>query len=725
MTIRALLLWGVGLVAIAALGACDMQTYDFGSNGHWEVPDADLTDAGPTSDASPCTVTANSCDNIDNDCDDQIDEPDEMADDSRIGVECFGGEEGLCRAAEHAGVAICDDGTPICDGPEVIYPNQQPELCNGLDDDCNGNIDDNPHDAGDSCGTSNIYPCTLGVTQCQDATLVCVGAIEAGVEYCNGIDDDCDGDIDLAGGLPPVDASGDCDAPPPPPTGVTQPCLPGSLACVGGTIQCQGAVGPTQATDECGDDTNCNGLLENQPDLNSDVENCGSCGNDCTSGATHSIWTCSGGICQFQSCEPGWHDNTTVGVCDYSCTPIGVEICNGVDDDCDGDVDNGVTPPPLANICGISPTATTPECTTGVSVTCTGGTWQCVFPAGVCSPNCAGATEVCDSLDNDCDGMLNENVSNFGRACASDEADPGSQGACRTTGTYVCSGLSATVCDAVAASCSSLAGGCTEHCDGIDNDCDGTVDEDYTDKGSNASYFVQPEVVKIGASTWIFANEASRPNASDVNPGSGNGYFCTGTCPGSLATAPSGVPLEGTLACSARDRIPWFNVTPVEAEQICYSLGGHVCSLADWQTACRAGANCDWGYNPNNAACQSSFTSTKYCNLGPFDYDQSTAGDQDGLLPTDTYCGTQPCLQNCWADWGGLQGNPLGTGIFDITGNLREITNDGGTYVLMGGSFVSGAEEGASCDNDFYAVDDTLQAFDTGFRCCFSSNPTQ
>ncbi len=40
------------------------------------------------------------------------------------------------------------------------------------------------------------------------------------------------------------------------------------------------------------------------------------------------------------------------------------------------------------------------------------------------------------------------------------------------------------------------------------------------------------------------------------------------------------------------DRIPWFNVTPIEAEQICYSLGGYVCDLSDWQTACRAGNNC-------------------------------------------------------------------------------------------------------------------------------------
>ena len=60
-----------------------------------------------------------------------------------------------------------------------------------------------------------------------------------------------------------------------------------------------------------------------------------------------------------------------------------------------------------------------------VTVACTSGTWQCTFPAGVCTGTAApSATEVCDTLDNDCDGPLNENAPNYGQPCASDDGLP-------------------------------------------------------------------------------------------------------------------------------------------------------------------------------------------------------------------------------------------------------------------------------------------------------------
>ena len=91
----------------------------------------------------------------------------------------------------------------------------------------------------------------------------------------------------------------------------------------------------------------------------------------------------------------------------------------------------------------------------------------------------------------------------------------------------------------------------------------------------------------------------------------------------------------------------------------------------------------------------------------------------DGLLVTGS-----GALTNCYADWSALLGN-VNTKIFDITGNLREITKSAAnTYPLMGGAFDTQDENGAACGFTFYTVDNTFKFFDTGFRCCFSQDPT-
>ena len=42
----------------------------------------------------------------------------------------------------------------------------------------------------------------------------------------------------------------------------------------------------------------------------------------------------------------------------------------------------------------------------------------------------------------------------------------------------------------------------------------------------------------------------------------------------------------------------------------------------------------------------------------------------------------------------------------------------------MGGAFNTQDETGAACNFTFYNVDQSFQLFDTGFRCCFSADPT-
>jgi hypothetical protein len=72
----------------------------------------------------------------------------------------------------------------------------------------------------------------------------------------------------------------------------------------------------------------------------------------------------------------------------YVCVPQS-EICNGVDDDCDGEVDNGLS----GGICGTD----VGECKTG--------TLLCEEGKMFCDDSVGPSAEICDGLDNDCDGV--------------------------------------------------------------------------------------------------------------------------------------------------------------------------------------------------------------------------------------------------------------------------------------------------------------------------------
>ncbi|MFO0571366.1 MAG: MopE-related protein [Polyangiaceae bacterium] len=750
------------------------------------------------------TVGPEVCDGQDNDCDGLIDnaDPSLQTDDQDLGDTCSGGTQGVCADPANQGVKKCMGGkieccdsdsnningtnpafpvtglrNGVCDspnGPQVIKPGDKLEKCNNLDDDCNGTKDDNPTDEGGKCGVSDTGNCQKGTEQCQNGALVCVGKIDPAAEICNGQDDDCDGVIDgtIPAGAPktcatsanctstewcaqvgaakqcvnsPTDAAGDC-APPGLQLPVPPPCQKGALACVGGVKQCVGAVGPTGQSDACGVDTNCDGTLTGQPNLQTDVKNCGTCGHDCTqlSPGGHGTWTCQTGTCVRTGCDSGFINcDGNNNDCEKACTFVSNnEQCNGIDDNCNCLVDDNIsnTPTPV-QVCGVAAAATDNGCKSTsqgglVQVSCTNGGWQCTFPATYCTgtkPNyCPGTVDTCDGKDNNCNGAADENYKlpiltqgYLTQPCASDDGKPPpGDGACRGTGQFVCNPAgTGTVCNA--AKNNGAAG--PELCDAIDNDCDGLVDEQYQAKGTNLTYFVKPAVTKIAASLWISQYEMSRTGATNSNPGSGNGY---------QTSAPTGSTIDKVQACSASGVIPWFNITPVEAAQTCAARGGRLCSTTEWTSACQATSTCKWGYNPRGAACTSvAAPPTKFCNLGAFDFDTATPGNQDGLLPTSS-----ASLANCWADWANLQGNvAANNNIRDVTGNLREITynsalspvgcnqtatNSTCLFTLMGGAFNSDSEDGSACDFTFFTVDAQYKLFDVGFRCCFAADPT-
>jgi hypothetical protein len=262
--------------------------------------------------------------------------------------------------------------------------------------------------------------------------------------------------------------------------------------------------------------------------------------------------------------------------------------------------------------------------------------------------------------------------------------------------------------------CATLPGGCTEACNGADDDCDGLVDEPFTNKGNPAATFVKPAVTKIGASLWITSVEASRPGADLVRGGYGNGW---------VTSAPAGATIDKTPACFVAGKLPWTGVKGPEAEQACAAIGGALCTVSQWQQACQATASCVWGYTPRGAACTTaSIAGTKYCNLGSTYDSSAAAGEQDALLEAGSVS-----LAACSSDWSSLLGNTgANDQVLDMTGNARELVKVAtNVYALAGGSFLNDSEQGATCTNFTWQVDQSYQYGDVGFRCCFSSDPTQ
>jgi hypothetical protein len=454
-----------------------VQGTDPDSDGDGFTASEDCND----SDAAISPSSEEICDGIDNNCDGSVDEG--------VTDVFYADSDGDSFGDPLATVDSCEapDGhVPISndcdDGDADIFPGA-PERCNGLDDDCDGETDEDVlstwhADAdGDGYGApdATLDDCDppLGyVSNAEDCDDLNDSAFPGGTEVCDEADNNCDGAVDElvtttfyqdtdgdGYGLADV-TTDDCDLP----TGYA----PVSGDCDDGDR----AINPSSAEICDGADNDCDGVADGEDAV--DAQPFYADGDGDGYGDDDSIIT---------ACEaPSGHveDSGDCDDLDDDSYPGASEVCDEADNDCDGATDEDATD--AQTFYGDSDgdgyggdRYTTSACSAPTGY---------VDNSGDCDDLDAGsypgASEVCDEADNDCDGAIDEDATDAQAAYADSDGDgygdpDSTTEACAPPSGYVDN----------SGDCDDLDGdsypGASEVCDEADNDCDGDTDEDATD----------------------------------------------------------------------------------------------------------------------------------------------------------------------------------------------------------------------------------------------------
>jgi hypothetical protein len=403
---------------------------------------------GAVNTCTPGSPSTEICDNKDNDCNQQIDD----------------------MPAIQCGTGACRRSAPACDGgiPGTCTPGgPTSEQCNGQDDDCNGSTDDGFAFAfcGQGVCFNSVYPCANGVpVACQ--------ALDGGPETCaNTTDDNCNGLVNEGCACNPNDPPLPCYSGP---NGTADAgvCRYGTQGCDGGQLgTCVGQVVPSAESCNNADD-NCNGVVDDMGQSScgqgvcartvqnciagvpqtcvagdAGTEVCNALDDDCDGTADNNIanLTCGTGACfrSVPACRTDGGNNACVAG-----TPAAVESCNGVDDNCDGFIDNNVP---------------STSCSTGQAGPCAAGTTSCSGGLSVCVRSYTPVAEICmppNGIDDDCNGSV-DIAPGCCNAAINLDSDPANQ---------------CTDCNDNDGTIYPDAG---EKCNGKDDNCNGQIDEGF------------------------------------------------------------------------------------------------------------------------------------------------------------------------------------------------------------------------------------------------------
>ena len=287
------------------------------------------------------------CDSIDNNCNGILDENAIDGDTWYIDTDSDGfGDIGTTILACTQPIGYSGNSND-CDDSRFETSPVALEFCNGIDDNCDGITDGSDvvdfqvyftDSDGDGYGDplSPVQSCSIGIgvvsnnLDCNDGDAV---VFPYATEYCNGIDDNCNTVIDEVAvdqGIYYLDADGD------------------GYGSTISELACAGSVGYITQTGDC-DDSNA-GVNP------SAIEICDAMDNDCDGGIDEVIPTTvwyidndgdsygNGALSTYNCLQPSGYVSNSED-CDDSdllVNPAQTEICNGIDDDCDGDFDAGI-----------------------------------------------------------------------------------------------------------------------------------------------------------------------------------------------------------------------------------------------------------------------------------------------------------------------------------------------------------------------------------------------